>query len=108
MNTVKVKVFKVTQKVTYEYGRFSALPHHRPTRVVEAFLTTESVYQVPACTSSGFQRMNPETNRPPETNSPEVGVNCYVSYSDFSVEPTDRVIDVDILDLPRLGKVTLA
>lgn len=106
MTTVSVKLFKIIQQVKLEYGRFSALPHHTPTSIVEIEQESLSIYPVPQSTGSAFQDRDPATNMPPPKDQPELGMTCYVTRGEYKVEPTDLVVEVE--ESNGLGKVFLA
>lgn len=78
-------MFKITQKVKLEYGRFSALPHHLPTRIVE---TTQFYFSIEryALRGSAFQSRDPETNLPPLPDRFDFSERCYVTFGEYEIE----------------------
>lgn len=80
-----MKKYIISQKLTLEYGKFSALPEHKATRTIAVDHVYESSEVKYSVRGGGFMTMDPLTNAPPTEDRQEFGERCYVSFGEFTV-----------------------
>lgn len=99
---ISVRLFKFTQRITREYGRLSALPHHVPTHVEEEIrLGHNMVDTSPGITGSAFQCY---------TDDQDEIQTAYVTYHPTEAEITNDVVDIDTEEFSEeiLNRVVVA